>query len=70
MTPTERRAALQSIGWTQRGLADRIGYDEGTIRRLFRDPSAKAPPGVDEWLATLARFHDEHPPPERASRVA
>jgi transcriptional regulator with XRE-family HTH domain len=65
MTPTERRAALQSIGWTQRGLADRLGWDEGTVRRWMRD-GGEAPAEVDEWLTTLARFHDRNPPPVRA----
>ena len=36
MTPTERRAALEAIGWSQRGLADRIGWDDGTVRRWMR----------------------------------
>lgn len=65
MNPTERRAALLSIGWTQRGLADRLGWDEGTVRRWMRD-GGEAPPEVDEWLTALARFHDQHPPPLRA----
>jgi transcriptional regulator with XRE-family HTH domain len=64
VTPTERRAALRSIGWTQRGLADRLGWDEGTVRRWMRD-GGEAPPDVDRWLAALARFHDQHPAPER-----
>jgi transcriptional regulator with XRE-family HTH domain len=64
MTPTERRAALQSIGWSQRGLADRLGWDEGTVRRWMRD-GGEAPAEVDRWLAALARFHDQHPAPSR-----
>jgi hypothetical protein len=57
-------AGAPSIGWTQRGLADRLGWDEGTGRRWMRD-GGEAPPEVDRWLATLARFHDQHPAPER-----
>jgi transcriptional regulator with XRE-family HTH domain len=64
MTPTERRAAQQAIGWTQRGLADRIGWDEGTVRRWMRD-GGEAPADVDAWLARLAAFHQAHPPPGR-----
>jgi transcriptional regulator with XRE-family HTH domain len=69
MTPTERRAALQAIGWSQRGLADRLQWDEGTVRRWMRD-GGEAPPDIDRWLATLAQFHDEHPPPARVQRGA
>jgi transcriptional regulator with XRE-family HTH domain len=64
MTPTERRASLQAIGWTQRGLADRLGWDEGTVRRWMRD-GGQAPLEVDQWLAQLAAFHRQHPPPAR-----
>lgn len=64
MTPTERRAALDAIGWSQRGLADRLGWDEGTVRRWMRD-GGEAPITVDLWLATLAAFHQANPPPTR-----
>ncbi len=66
MTPAERRSALAAIGWTQRGLADRLGWDEGTVRRWMRD-GGEAPPDVDAWLAALAAFHAAHPPPARAT---
>ncbi len=69
MSPTERRAALSAIGWTQRGLADRLGWDEGTVRRWMRD-GGEAPGEVDAWLASLAAFHLAHPPPSRATKVA
>ncbi len=65
MTPTERRTALQTIGWSQRGLADRLGWDEGTVRRWMR-VGGDAPAGVDDWLAELARCHTANPAPQRA----
>jgi transcriptional regulator with XRE-family HTH domain len=64
MTPSERRAALEAIGWTQRGLADRLGWDEGTVRRWMRG-NGEAPADVDQWLAELAVFHRAHPAPAR-----
>jgi transcriptional regulator with XRE-family HTH domain len=68
MSPTERRAAIAAIGWSQRGLADRLGFDEGWVRRWMRD-GCEAPPEVDAWLAKLAAFHTENPPPARAARA-
>jgi transcriptional regulator with XRE-family HTH domain len=62
MTPTDRRIALAAIGWTQRGLADRLGWDEGTVRRWMRD-GGEAPAEVDAWLGRVAAFHQAHPPP-------
>jgi hypothetical protein len=38
-------------------------------RRWMRDGGA-APPEVDAWLAKLAAFHTENPPPARAARAA
>jgi transcriptional regulator with XRE-family HTH domain len=69
MSPTERRESLQAIGWTQRGLADRLGWDEGTVRRWMR-VGGEAPADVDQWLAGLAEFHRQHPPPARLRSVA
>lgn len=66
MTPTDRRAALATIGWTQRGLADRLCWDEGTVRRWMRE-GGEAPAAVDAWLTGLAAFHDAHPPPARGT---
>jgi hypothetical protein len=69
MTPAERRAALAQIGWTQRGLADRLDRDEGTVRRWMRD-GGEAPEAVDAWLTILAAFHRDNPPPRLARRAA
>lgn len=68
MTPTERRACLERIGWSQRGLAERLGWDEGTVRRWMRG-GGEAPAAVDAWLGRLARFHAANPPPMRARSV-
>jgi transcriptional regulator with XRE-family HTH domain len=64
MTPPERRACLKAIGWSQRGLADRLGYDEGVVRRWMRG-NGGPPRDVDAWLESLAAFHREHPAPVR-----
>jgi AraC-like DNA-binding protein len=68
LTPTERRDAVAIIGWSQRQLADRAGYDESWIRRLFRDDQTQAPLGFDDWLRVLAAFHTEHQAPQRQAQ--
>jgi transcriptional regulator with XRE-family HTH domain len=62
MTPTERRRCLDLIGWSQRALADILGINDSTVRRWFRD--GDTPVEVDEWLAKVAKFHEQNPPPE------
>jgi transcriptional regulator with XRE-family HTH domain len=66
MTPTQRRRCLAVLRWTQRGLAEALGWDEGTVRRWMRD-GGEAPAAVDAWLDMLARFHETHPPPTRTA---
>lgn len=53
MTPTQRRAALTTLGWSQRELARRLDYDEGMVRRWLRGAS-EPPPAIDAWLAQCA----------------
>jgi hypothetical protein len=63
MTATERRVALQSIGWTDRGLADRLGWDEGTVRRWMRDGGeapSKATPN-DNRFRSMPFLHRHGP---------
>ena len=54
MTPTERRAALEMLGWSQRQFAYNIGWDESTVRRWFRE-GGQAPGAVDWWLYEVAK---------------
>jgi hypothetical protein len=65
MTPTERRECLNLLHWSQRGLADVLGWDESTVRRWMRN-DGEAPAEIDDWLARLADFHRAYPPPRRA----
>jgi hypothetical protein len=68
MTPDERKAAIDAIGWSWQYLAGLLAIDERTARRWFRDPDTRVPPAVDEWLELLADFHRAHPPPARPDR--
>ena len=63
MTPDEFRAALYLIGWTQRGLADLLRYDERTVRRWAT--GNRIPDDVAAWLEDLATYHQAHQPPDR-----
>lgn len=61
MNTTQRRAALDILGWSQRRFAARIGYDESTVRRWFRD-GADVPSWLDPWLKRRARAMEADPP--------
>lgn len=67
MTPTQRRECLVALHWSQRGLADVLGWDESTVRRWMRN-GGEAPAEIDDWLEKLAGFHMAHPPPVRRFR--
>ncbi len=61
MTPAERTAALEIIGWSQRELAVRTGFSESGLRKLM----AKKDLWFDGWLKAVALFITHNPPPER-----
>lgn len=63
MTPRVFSKCLEAIGWSQRGLASRLGMGEVTIRR-WADGSYPVPADVAQWLAQLAAAHQRHPPPD------
>lgn len=67
MTPTRRRECLEALHWSQRCLADVLGWDESTVRRWMRN-GGEAPAEIDDWLEALANFHRAHPPPMRRVR--
>jgi DNA-binding transcriptional regulator YiaG len=62
MTPTEFAAAVDRLGWSQRGLADLLGCDDRLVRR-WANGERSFPPSLVAWLRTLATFHAAHPPP-------
>jgi hypothetical protein len=64
MTPTRRRQCLATLHWTQRGLADLLGWDESTVRRWMR-ADGQAPPEIDAWLERRAASMASDPPPVR-----
>jgi DNA-binding transcriptional regulator YdaS (Cro superfamily) len=64
MTPRAFRAALSTIGWTQRGLADRLGVHETRVRRWVSGVYP-IPENVAEWLQRLATEVEKHPLPIR-----
>lgn len=64
MTPTEFRACLDALHWTQRGLARILGRPEGTVRQWARG-AVQIPDEVAHWVGCLAIIHKAHPPPRR-----
>jgi len=65
MTPTERRHALDAIGWSARELGRRLDWSENMTRRWLEGRHQTAL-RVDEWLRRLAGFHEKHPGPSWA----
>jgi len=53
MTPTQFRACLALMGWSQRGAARQLGYAEGTVRQWARGKQL-IPAEVATWLQARA----------------
>ena len=62
MTPTRLRDAIASLGWTQRGLARMLDFDERMVRR-WAAGSGAIPPEVATWLDRLAAAAEANPAP-------
>lgn len=56
-------ADLDTIGWSARELAGRLGCDPKLVRRWV-DGVAETPPLVAAWVRKLAIAHRRIPPPE------
>lgn len=63
MSPSDLRACLASLHWTQRGLAAALGVQERQVRRWAA--GARVPEPVADWLARAAAWHEANPPPAR-----
>jgi transcriptional regulator with XRE-family HTH domain len=63
MTPQRFKQCLEQIGWTLRGVADRLGLPPTRIRR-WADGEYAVPAEVARWLDKLASTHERMPPPE------
>ena len=64
MTSPDISAALVSLGWSQRELARQLGVAESSVRQWLTG-KARMRPALAAWLTDLARYHIEHPAPER-----
>jgi hypothetical protein len=62
MTPTECRACLNALDWSQRSPAHLLDRDERMVRRRAAG-QYEIPDAVAGWLTTLAAFHAKHPVP-------
>jgi ribosome-binding protein aMBF1 (putative translation factor) len=61
MTPDRLQECLEVLGWTQRGLAREICYDEQQVRRWLA--GATIPDTVADWIEAIAKFHARFPFP-------
>ena len=69
MTPDEFRACLDTLAWSQRGLAAILDFDDRTVRR-WAAGTQDVPSAIAAWLRRLAEFHAQHPPPGRSTAEA
>jgi ribosome-binding protein aMBF1 (putative translation factor) len=63
MTPQRLAEILQSLGWSQRGLARTVGWNERTVRRWCSGEYA-VPNDVAAWLEGIAK----EAPPQKPAR--
>jgi hypothetical protein len=63
MSPERLQECLDIIGWSARGLADRLGLHFMRSRRWVTG-DYPVPPDVAAWLERLAETHERNPPPE------
>lgn len=64
MTPAEFLAALGTLRWSLRGLADALGRPPSTIDQWKRG-ATRIPDDVAAWLRSAATWLERHPPPRR-----
>ena len=62
MTAREFNAALATIGWSRRQLADMLGCDHNLPAR-WGSGYALVPASIGSWLEQLARALIANPPP-------
>lgn len=64
MSPTRLRECLALLRWSQRGLADALNRQEGTVRQWARG-AVQIPDDVAQWLEIRAKHAERYPPPVR-----
>jgi transcriptional regulator with XRE-family HTH domain len=64
MTANRFRACLDAMGWSQRGLADRLDINFVTVQR-WANGRLQVPAHIAGWLDTLAQVHEANPAPQR-----
>ena len=67
MTADRLRVLLDRIGWSQRELARRVGYDERQVRRWAA--GATIPDDIAAWLEELDAVLARRPPPRRGQEA-
>lgn len=62
MDPTRLRECLALLRWSQRGLAEALGMDEASVRKMARGTKS-VPPELSAWLDRRAKAMEADPPP-------
>lgn len=63
MTPARFYQCLDAIGWSVRGIADRLCVPPARSQR-WAEGKYPVPPEVAKWLERLATTHERNPPPK------
>jgi transcriptional regulator with XRE-family HTH domain len=63
MTPERFIACLDSLGWTRRNLAERLGLASPTTVRRWATGEASIPHALADWLERRATAMDTDPLP-------
>ena len=63
MTPERFRECLNILEYTTRGIAEVLGRPDRRVRRWSQGIIA-IPDEVATWLDGMARYTQEHPPPQ------
>ena len=64
MTRDQFNQTLDTIGWSRRVLADRLGLNSDRVVRLWAAGAIMVPPPVARWLRQIAQKLHEIPPPK------
>ncbi len=62
MSPDRLHEVLALLRWSQRGLANALDCDDRMVR-WWGAGHGEIPADVASWLETLARAHEDAPPP-------
>jgi hypothetical protein len=68
VTADQFNATLEQIGWSRRGLAERLGMNSDRAVRRWSNSQNAIPEAVAAWMREVARTLRNLPPPVDGNR--